>query len=55
MKLLNLSEWAVLCVVCGLTTAAARRPGGVFVVPVTALKNQQGRGLLTFEPDEQMN
>lgn len=29
----------VLCVVCGLTRAAYRRPDGVFVVPITALKN----------------
>lgn len=30
---------AVLCVLCGLTNAAYRRPDGVFVVPITALKN----------------
>jgi hypothetical protein len=30
---------AVLCVLCGLTNAAYRRPDGVFVVPVTALKD----------------
>lgn len=30
---------AVLCVLCGMTSAAYRRPDGVFVVPVTALKN----------------
>lgn len=29
----------VLCVVCGLTTAAYKRPDGVYVVPITALKN----------------
>lgn len=29
---------AVLCVLCGLTNAAYRRPDGVFVVPITALK-----------------
>lgn len=29
----------VLCVICGLSKAAYRRPDGVFVVPVTALKN----------------
>lgn len=29
----------VLCVVCGLSNAAYKRPDGVFVVPVTALKN----------------
>ncbi len=27
-----------LCVICGLTNAAYRRPDGVFVVPITALK-----------------
>lgn len=30
---------AVLCVICGLSNAAYRRPDGVFVVPITALKN----------------
>jgi len=30
---------AVLCVLCGLTSAAYQRPDGVFVVPITALKN----------------
>ncbi len=30
---------AVLCVVCGLASAAYRRPDGVYVVPITALKN----------------
>lgn len=30
---------AVLCVLCGLTNAAYQRPDGVFVVPVTALKD----------------
>lgn len=30
---------AVLCVLCGLASAAYQRPDGVFVVPVTALKN----------------
>lgn len=29
----------VLCVLCGLTNAAYQRPDGVFVVPITALKN----------------
>lgn len=29
----------VLCVVCGLANAAYKRPDGVYVVPVTALKN----------------
>ena len=28
---------AVLCVLCGLSNAAYRRPDGVFVVPLTAL------------------
>ena len=30
---------AVLCVVCGLSNAAYRRQDGVFIVPITALKN----------------
>lgn len=30
---------AVLCVLCGMANAAYQRPDGVFVVPVTALKN----------------
>lgn len=30
---------AVMCVVCGMANAAYRRPDGVFVVPVTALKD----------------
>ena len=30
---------SALCVVCGLSNAAYRRPDGVFVVPITALKN----------------
>ncbi len=29
---------AVLCVVCGLVTGVYRRPDGVYVVPITALK-----------------
>ena len=29
----------IKCVICGLSNAAYRRPDGVFVVPVTALKN----------------
>ncbi|MCQ2399722.1 MAG: DUF4143 domain-containing protein, partial [Clostridia bacterium] len=29
----------VKCVICGLTNATYQRPDGVFVVPVTALKN----------------
>ena len=30
---------AVPCVLCGMANAAYQRPDGVFVVPVTALKN----------------
>lgn len=30
---------AVLCVLCGMSSAAYQRPDGVFVVPITALKN----------------
>lgn len=30
---------SVLCVICGLSNAAYKRPDGVFVVPITALKN----------------
>lgn len=30
---------AVCCVLCGMANAAYRRPDGVFVVPITALKN----------------
>lgn len=29
----------VLCVICGLSNAAYQRPDGVYVVPITALKN----------------
>ncbi len=29
---------AVLCVICGMSNAAYRRPDGVFVIPITALK-----------------
>ncbi len=29
----------ILCVVCGLSNAAYMRPDGVFVVPITALRN----------------
>lgn len=29
----------ILCVICGLSNAAYQRPDGVFVVPITALKN----------------
>ncbi len=32
------SEPAFLCVICGLSAAAYKRPDGVFVVPITALK-----------------
>ena len=30
---------SVLCVICGMSNAAYRRPDGVYVVPITALKN----------------
>ena len=30
---------SVLCVICGMSNAAYRRPDGVFVIPITALKN----------------
>ena len=30
---------AILCVLCGLTSAAYHRPDGVYVVPITALRN----------------
>lgn len=30
---------SVLCVICGLSNAAYKRPDGVYVVPITALKN----------------
>ncbi|MBO4262110.1 MAG: DUF4143 domain-containing protein, partial [Clostridia bacterium] len=30
---------AVLCIICGMSNAAYQRPDGVFVVPITALKN----------------
>lgn len=30
---------SVLAVICGLSNAAYQRPDGVFVVPITALKN----------------
>ncbi len=29
----------IMCVICGLSNAAYQRPDGVFVVPITALKN----------------
>jgi hypothetical protein len=30
---------SVLCIICGMSNAAYQRPDGVFVVPITALKN----------------
>lgn len=30
---------SILCVICGLSSAAYKRPDGVFVVPITALKD----------------
>ncbi len=30
---------SILCVICGLSNAAYQRPDGVYVVPITALKN----------------
>lgn len=30
---------SVLCVICGMSNAAYKRPDGVFVVPITVLKN----------------
>ena len=32
-------EPSSLCVICGLSNAAYQRPDGVFVVPITALKD----------------
>lgn len=32
-------EPSVLCVICGMANAAYKRPDGVYVVPITALKN----------------
>lgn len=29
---------SILCVICGLSNAAYKRPDGVYVVPITALK-----------------
>ena len=29
---------SVLCVICGMSNAAYRRPDGVYVVPITALR-----------------
>ena len=30
---------AILCVICGMSNAAYEREDGVYVVPITALKN----------------
>ena len=30
---------SILCVICGMSNAAYVRPDGVFVIPITALKN----------------
>ena len=35
----NGKEPTAMCVVCGMSNAAYRRPDGVYVVPITALKN----------------
>ena len=35
----NGHEPSVLCVICGMSNAAYKRPDGVYVVPITALKN----------------
>lgn len=35
----NGKEPSILCVICGMTSAAYKRPDGVYVVPITALKN----------------
>lgn len=32
-------EPSIMCVICGLTNAAYKRPDGVYVIPITALKN----------------
>ena len=29
----------IMCVICGLSNAAYQSPDGVYVVPITALKN----------------
>ena len=39
IKAENGKEPSVLCVICGMTNAAYKRPDGVYVVPLTALKN----------------
>lgn len=35
----NAKPAKILCVICGLSNAAYKRPDGVYVVPITALKN----------------
>lgn len=30
---------SILCVICGLSNAAYKRKDGVYVIPITALKN----------------
>lgn len=35
----NGKEPSVLCVICGMTEAAYKRPDGVYIIPITALKN----------------
>ena len=32
-------EPRIKCVICGLSNAVYKRPDGVFVIPITALKN----------------
>lgn len=39
IKAENGKEPKVLCVICGMANAAYKRPDGVYVVPITALKN----------------
>ena len=34
----NSNPPSVLCVICGMSNAAYKRPDGVYVVPITALK-----------------
>jgi uncharacterized protein len=47
-RLLHIGESAInkqgaapifLCVICGMSNASYKRPDGVYVVPITALKN----------------
>ena len=33
------SKTEFLCVICGMTNAAFKRPDGVYVVPITALRD----------------